>query len=323
MELPRTLRERVEAMLERQPLDELKRAAARLSSRYRKELRDGSFHINDELAAKAYLAARLPATYAAIRAAFEMIAVARPGFSPESFTDIGAGPGSALWAATDCWPEIKTASMIEASDAIRAVGSSLSEGLDLQTQWLNGNLIKELPDIPMADLVTIAYVLDEIEPHQIAGAVAKLWAMTRETIAIIEPGTPAGWDRILAARDLLLSKGAHLIAPCPHAQDCPLTRPDWCHFSRRVARSKIHRLVKDADVPWEDEKYIFIAASRFPGSTPDARVIAPPQGSGGVIRLKLCHADGTAGESIFSKRDGARFKWARRADWGDALERDI
>ncbi|AJD40277.1 methyltransferase type 11 [Rhizobium sp. SEMIA 4085] len=322
MELPRILREQVEEMLEGQPLDGLKRAAARLSSRYRQELRDGSFHISDSLAAKAYLAARLPATYAAIRAAYEMISQARPDFAPEYFVDIGAGPGSALWAATDCWPEIKSAVMVEASDAIRNVGRSLSGRLDLQTEWLDGNLIKALPKIAPADLVTIAYVLDEIEPHQIDASIDKLWAMTLDTIVIVEPGTPSGWDRILAARDLLLSKGAHLIAPCPHASDCPLARPDWCHFSRRVARSKMHRLVKDADVPWEDEKYIFIAASRFAGEAPQARIIAPPQGSGGVIRLKLCQSDGTAGERTFSKRDGATFKWARRANWGDEPERD-
>lgn len=325
MELPRILRERVDAMLEGQPLDALKRAASRLSSRYRGEVRDGSFHINDALAARAYLAARLPATFAAIRAAYGMVAEARPDFAPARFLDVGAGPGSALWAATDCWPDIEEATMIEASGAIRSVGEALSAGLELPTQWLDGNLIKALPDIPAADLVTLAYVLDEIEAHQIAPALTRLWALTRDTLVIIEPGTPAGWDRILAARDVLLSRGAHLVAPCPHGADCPLAAPDWCHFSRRVARSKLHRLVKDAEVPWEDEKYIFIAASRLPAPADStdahpARIIAPPQGSGGVIRLKLCLPDGTAGETIFSKRDGAIFKQARRADWGDALE---
>lgn len=212
--------------------------------------------------------------------------------------------------------------MVEASEAIRQTGKSLSEGLEVASTWLDGNLIKALPDIAPADLVTLAYVLDEMEPHQIAASIGKLWALTSDTLLIIEPGTPAGWERILAARDVLLSKGAHIVAPCPHAKDCPIVAPDWCHFSRRVARSKIHRLVKDADVPWEDEKYIFIAASRVPSPLPEARVIAPPQGSGSVIRLKLCREDGSAAEQIYSKRDGAAFKWARRADWGDAREKD-
>ena len=67
---------------------------------------------------------------------------------------------------------------------------------------------------------------------------------------------------------------------------------------------------------------LIIAASRVPSPLPEARVIAPPQGSGSVIRLKLCREDGSAAEQIYSKRDGAAFKWARRADWGDAREKD-
>ena len=35
--------------------------------------------------------------------------------------------------------------------------------------------------------------------------------------------------------------GANILAPCPHARPCPLAAPDWCHFSARVARSRLHR----------------------------------------------------------------------------------
>ncbi|WP_275945279.1 small ribosomal subunit Rsm22 family protein, partial [Brucella melitensis] len=33
-------------------------------------------------------------------------------------------------------------------------------------------------------------------------------------------------------------------------------------FSQRVARSRIHRMTKDAEVPWEDEKFVYLAAVR-------------------------------------------------------------
>jgi ribosomal protein RSM22 (predicted rRNA methylase) len=69
---------------------------------------------------------------------------------------------------------------------------------------------------------------------------------------VVEPGTPKGWQRILAARSRLIENGDHTIAPCPHRDACPISVPDWCHFSRRVARSRIHRRAKDADVPWDD-----------------------------------------------------------------------
>ncbi len=63
MELPASLRHAVDGALEGVALADLKRASEILSRRYRAETRDGRLHICDELAAKAYLAARLPATY--------------------------------------------------------------------------------------------------------------------------------------------------------------------------------------------------------------------------------------------------------------------
>jgi ribosomal protein RSM22 (predicted rRNA methylase) len=73
-------------------------------------------------------------------------------------------------------------------------------------------------------------------------------------------------------------------------------------------------------VPWEDEKFIYLAASRLPGARSAARIIAPPHGGSGRVTLKLCRPDGTAGERLISRRDGAAFKAACRADWGDTLD---
>jgi ribosomal protein RSM22 (predicted rRNA methylase) len=143
--------------------------------------------------------------------------------------------------------------------------------------------------------------------------------LSAHTLLIVEPGTPAGWRRVIAARRQLIDVGAHVLAPCPHEAPCPLVPPDWCHFSRRVARSRLHRLAKDADVPWEDEKFIYLAASRQPAPKRSARVVAPPKAGSGKVVLKLCEPDGRAGEHLLSKRDGDLFKAARRADWGDAL----
>jgi ribosomal protein RSM22 (predicted rRNA methylase) len=95
--------------------------------------------------------------------------------------------------------------------------------------------------------------------------------------------------------------------------------PDWCHFSRRVARVRLHRQAKAGEVPWEDEKYLYLAVSRFAGPRASARVIAPAQKGSGKVELKLCLDSGAAERRLFSRRDGETFKKARRADWGDAL----
>jgi len=320
MELPARLRQGVDSLLEKVPLAALKQAARTLSERYRAELRDGRLHMGEDMAVKAYLATRLPATYAAVRASLEALTEARPDFRPASLLDIGAGPGTMLWATTDAWPELERAVLVEASAAVRKAGQSLAEGaIAARAEWIAGDATIDLDGIQSAELVSAAYVLDEIVPASLPKLVDRLWRLTADTLLIVEPGTPAGWQRILAARQQLIGAGGHVLAPCPHDTPCPLALPDWCHFARRVARSRLHRLAKEADVPWEDEKFIYLAASRRPAPARPARVIAPPKGGSGKVVLKLCQPDGSAGERLFSKRDGDVFKAARRADWGDSI----
>lgn len=321
MELPAALRVAVDAALDGVPLAELKRAAATLSQRYRAETRDGRLHLSDAQFARAYLATRLPATYAAVRASLESVAERLPDFAPKTLLDAGAGPGTAFWAAGDCWPDLAEATLLEASPAIRAVGAELARAATATAAYKPFDLTRDTLPETRSDLVTLAYVLDELAPDRRPVLLARLWQATEGVMVVIEPGTPAGFKRILEARATLLTLGGHLVAPCPHEKPCPLIAPDWCHFSRRVARSRLHRLAKDADVPWEDEKYTYVAVSRAPvEARQEARVLAPPRGGSGQVELKLCLPEGAAQMRHLTRRDGEVFKGARRADWGDVLE---
>lgn len=318
MQLPPSLRAAIDRELEGIALADLARASETLSQRYRAEMQDGRLHLGDQLAARAYLTTRLPATFAAISAALEAVAEARPDFAPRNVLDAGAGPGTATWAASQRWDSLGDATLVEASPAIRAVG----EGLGAPTgrvRWIAGKLDATLADLPPCDLVLLAYVLDELPAAARGPLVGHLWDLTGDTLLIVEPGTPAGWQRILHARDLLIQAGAHILAPCPHGKACPLTAPDWCHFAARVARSRLHREAKGGTVPWEDEKFIYVAASRHAGAVSTSRVLAPPQSSKFAVTLKLCEPDGRAAERSFEKRSGAAFKQARKLDWGDTL----
>jgi ribosomal protein RSM22 (predicted rRNA methylase) len=315
MELPSALRQAVDAALEGVSTRDLAAASDALSQRYRGEVRDGRFHVADDLTARAYLAARLPATYAAIRAALDAVAEMRPAFAPHSLLDFGAGPGTALWAAGDCWPDLDAATLVEASASMRKFGESFAGASGVaRVDWRHDTSALE-----RSDLVTVAYVLDELDPDRRAALVSELWSLTADTLLIVEPGTPAGWQRILDARALLLKQGAQMVAPCPHAQACPLVEPDWCHFARRVSRSRAHLQAKGAEVPWEDEKFSYVAVARNWAALPAAaRVIAPPRAGSGKVELKLCTSEGRAETVLVTKREGARYKQARRFDWGDA-----
>ena len=320
MELPPLLRRAVDRALSGAALTDLAAAAADLSQRYREERCDGKTHVASDRHALAYLAVRLPATYAAVGASFAAVAEARPDFAPKSALDVGAGPGTALWAATECWPALADALLVEPNPVFRAFGEQLAaEMRQPHMTWCTSDIAVDEIDGEPRDLVTLAYVLNELESDDRHRLVERLWPLTADTLVIVEPGTPAGWQRILAARRQLIESGGHVIAPCPHAKECPLQPPDWCHFARRVARSRLHRQAKGADVPWEDEKFSYVAVSRKPAPAIGARVIARPRKARGRVTLKLCRPDGSAGDRLFSRREGELFKRASRGDWGSSM----
>jgi len=320
MELPPLLRRAVDRALNGMALDELVTTAAALSQRYREERSEGKAYVASTQDALAYLAVRLPATYAAVRASFAAIAEACPDFMPKTALDVGAGPGTALCAAVECWPTLAKALLVEVSPIFRAFGEQLAAEMQQpKMTWRTCDVaVDEISDEPR-DLVTLAYVLNELAVVDRQRLLERLWRLTADTLLIVEPGTPAGWQRILAARRQLIEAGGHVIAPCPHANACPLEPPDWCHFARRVARSRVHRRAKGADVPWEDEKFSYVAVSRKPATITGARVIARPRKASGRVTLKLCRPDGSAGAQLFSRRDGELFKRASRSDWGSSL----
>lgn len=320
MELPPALRQAVDRALEGVPAARLSRETARLTALYRGEERAAGFHVSGDEAARAYLAARLPATYAAARAALAAVEERVPDFAPQSLIDLGAGPGTVLWAATDAWPSIARADLVEGSTAMRAAGAALTEHAGVASiAWHAADLPRGMPHLEPADLVTVGYVLNELTPGAADALVDEAWRLARDTLVVIEPGTPAGYCRILRVRDRLIAAGAHILAPCPHAQACPLSPPDWCHFSQRVARSRQHRAAKGADVPWEDERFIYLAASRHVAPASPARVIAPPNRASGHLTLRLCTPSGEAASRALSRRDGDAYREARRTDWGDTF----
>jgi ribosomal protein RSM22 (predicted rRNA methylase) len=320
MQLPSTLRELANEALRGSGGQTLTRAHERLSARYRAEVHDGRAHVGDEMTALAYVATRMPATYAAISAAFRAVANVRADFIPRTLLDAGAGPGTVLWAAAQAWPSLAEALLIERSAAIARLGGRFSAKAGIaRVTWSNDDMVAGLRGTEPRDLVTLAYVLGEIEDRLRDDLIQRLWSLTGDTLIVVEPGTPAGWTRILRMRDFLIAAGAHIIAPCPHAFACPLAPPDWCHFAQRVERSKLHRETKQAESPFEDEKFIYLGASRIAGRQPAGRVIARSQAASGRVNVKLCLADGEARWRLFTRREGDHYRKARRLEWGDAI----
>ncbi|HLN06188.1 MAG TPA: small ribosomal subunit Rsm22 family protein [Acidimicrobiales bacterium] len=299
---------------------DLRSPASALSARYRSgDVADAPRLATRE--AQAYLATRLPATFAATRRVLAELVSLRPGWAPESILDLGAGPGTATWAAATLFPSIERAVLVEREPEMAALGARLAEGglteLLGEAVWAIGDATDV--SVREGDLVVAGYVLGELGHDRERAALGKWWRATLGELVLIEPGTPAGFERLRAARDVLIAWGAHVTAPCPNDEACPMEGADWCHFAVRLPRSTLHRDAKGAVLGYEDEKYSYLAVSRHPPERPFARLVRSPRPRSGHVRVWLCETGGMH-ERVFSRRDGELYRRARATRWGDRLD---
>lgn len=278
----------------------------------------GRGHDSSDVPLSAYLAVRMPATYAAISRVLDLVADVAPDFAPKSILDIGAGPGTASWAAVDHWASLAQVIMVERDARFAELAQSLAQASE--DEVLRSAPVERL-DMgqvdKQAELVVAAYVFAEQQEDRAKQLALKLWEASTGFLIIIEPGTPEGFARVRAARAALLEAGAHMVAPCPHAGDCPMAGADWCHFKTRLQRSKVHMQAKDAHVPFEDESFSFVAVSRPAVFLPPARIIGPVKSNKVGATLRLCGHGGVE-ELVIASRDRAAYKFAKKSNWGDS-----
>ncbi|UPJ60422.1 small ribosomal subunit Rsm22 family protein [Bradyrhizobium sp. 192] len=290
----------------------------RISTTYRAG--GGSGTIKSDADALAYALARMPATYAAVAASLNALTEIAPDLVPKTLLDVGAGPGTASWAAAEAFPSLQDFTLLDANATLSRLALELARDSSrlAECRYLPGDAGGNLTEIAAADLVVASYVIGELGEADQRKLADAMWAKARRALIVIEPGTPAGYARILALRQQLIAAGAYVAAPCPHEKPCPLTAPDWCHFSQRLPRSQAHRQIKGADVPFEDERFIYVALTRAAPASRASRVLAPPDVGKAEITARLCTEDGVAITRV-PRRDKAAYAGARRWRWGDAV----
>jgi ribosomal protein RSM22 (predicted rRNA methylase) len=270
---------------------ELAEASARLSEMYRRGFPP---RLDSAVLRAAYVTVRMPATVAALqRAAAEL------PFSPDSWLDLGAGPGAAAWVApclatlvdeNPHWDDLRPA---------RRICADLSR----------------LPDLKAHDVVSLCYVLNELPPAARPRLLDEAWRLAAKALIVVEPGTPQGFSIVLEARRQLLEAGARILAPCPHEGACPMTGGDWCHFAVRVERSRLHRQLKGGSLGYEDEKFCYLVAAKEAAPAASARVLRHPGVQPGQIGLTLCTPQGV--QILKVRRRDPAWRQARKASWGD------
>lgn len=332
------LRRALAALVDGLPPRQATGAVERLMTGYRHG--EAAPVLRDRADVVAYAAYRMPATFAAVAAALEAFASRTGEWRPESHLDIGGGTGAAVWAAADVWGGADNAgrdgaprrtTVLDRSEPALALGRELAGASTADAlgaaEWRHRSLTGHDQGggpgeaaLPEADLVTISYVLGELAERDRL-TVVDAAARAGRAVVVTEPGTPDGYARTMAARDHLVAAGLRVLAPCPHSERCPMVPgEDWCHFAARVNRSSLHRQVKGGSLPYEDEKFSYVAAAHpaIAGAPAPGRIVRRPQKRKGQVLLDLCTAGDGLRPATVTKRHGADYRRARDAKWGDA-----
>ena len=268
----------------------------------------------------AYLAVRLPATYAAICRVFGEIKLRAPQEEIASLLDLGSGPGTALFAAVEQFPNLQQVTLIESDAGWIAIGKRLAEQSESsvvqQAQRLKQDLRSGL-GCEKHDLVVISYTLGELPQAAAEAVLNKAWKCAGKFLVVVEPGTRRGFDAINAARSAMIAGAAHIFAPCPHHFPCPMAAAgDWCHFSQRVERTSQHRQLKGGALGYEDEKFSYLVAAKNSSPSAGARIVRHPGKHSGHVQLVLCTPEGKIENRTVTRSSKDAYKRARKAEWG-------
>lgn len=299
---------------------ELTQAYQRLSQRYHQPNYTPGFQ--SELEVKAYAAARMPATFAAISRTLTELP---DSFLPTSILDLGAGTGAASLAVLHRFPFINSLQLVEQDAHALAAAKQL-----VQSAWpgrsfgfCQENLNHYSYDKPQ-DLVVLSYVLNELSLPEQKKILQNVLAMQSSYVLILMPGTPSCFQQLLPLRQLALDLNYSIVAPCPHQQACPMasTPSDWCHFTVRLARSRVHRLSKTADLNFEDEKYCYLLLSKDPVTTAAPRIVKKPIHRSGHSIFDICEA-GELKRVVIGRKHKTLYKTATKLSWGDKVPYEI
>ncbi len=236
----------------------------------------------------------------------------------ESVVDFGGGPGTFLFALSK-FKTLNKYTNVEWSGAFIDILNALVEKyLSSSIPQLHVDTIScsylgmESKDIPKNDLSVFSYTLCEYD-NSLVG-ISDL-VENSNTVLIIEPGTPLGFNNVIQARDKLIENGFSVIAPCTASNGfCPLrnSESDWCHFIARLDRSRIQKHLKKGVLGYEDEKYSYLLMSKSPTHSEGKRIISRPNITKHSVSFDVCSEK--SGHIILTKKENKdKFKTVKKS----------
>ena len=130
---------------------------------------------------------RFPATFAANVRVFSEVLRLAPEAAISSILDIGAGPGTAFYAATQIFPSLSQATLIEADGALIEMGKRISgnsaHAAIRNARWILHDIRKGLLN-EAHDLVAISYTLGELSPADTDKVLIQAWHRCSRACAV-------------------------------------------------------------------------------------------------------------------------------------------
>lgn len=166
-----TLRSALGGLLDGLPPKQATAAVERLIASYRGQTPTDAPVLRDRSDVAAYAAYRMPATFEAVRAALDALAIAAPDWAPASHVDVGGGTGAATWAVDATWDGPRETTVLDWAEPALTLGRELAGSSSSEVLrgavWRRAVIGAGL-ELPEADLVTVSYVLGELTPRRAA-----------------------------------------------------------------------------------------------------------------------------------------------------------
>lgn len=340
IQLPTKIETSITETMESTDIGTWTKNATNLSNKYRLNRPEQNIlsheFVRNEEDALAYLSLRTTSTYAQLYGAMQHILELLPSFKPVSILDIGSGPGTAVWAASEIWPTIRNVVCLEKNKYFCSIGKQILRKCYPQiasVQWQNIDLLVSKPELDRQfDFVTIGSVLNEMPSHEQKNILEFAHSRSAVVLLVVEPGTPYGFEVIKQASHTLQKSGSKVLAPFiensivvsddePVAFAQKVVRPEYLkrirQEQRKINNAEGKRILPASD--WEEAKYTYVATSTIsPELSPWARVIAKPEIGKAHIFLKLLTKDKIKNIKIY-KRDKLGYRMAKKLRWGDTL----
>lgn len=286
----------------------------------------------DQRSVFAYMAMRMPSTVAVLKHLLhtqELQSVLEIAHNKKGLNvfDFGCGPLSFFWALV-CAGSMEKIGKLYCYDVHRQMQELGVSFAKANSYFYRTELLSDFCQLPQMqmDLLVAAYSFTELCQDKVYDTLDALLKLSPRAILLVEPGTKAGFSRLVELRKRLQSKDYCSLAPCSHDGQCPLSNSEkkWCHFSLRRPRLQFAKRVKSASCPYEDEKfsYVFMLHKEtfLPVLRAKARIIDHPKYHRGHLSLSLCESGNGFGihkQEVVSRKDKDLYRKAKKASWGE------